>query len=68
MLNIRRTMNRIGIVAGVAVPLAFFGPKLLDLEPERMGLAGVVMLGTGVGVWALFRAVGWSIELAVRKK
>ena len=61
-------MNRIGIVAGVVVPLALFGPRLVHLEPERMGLAGVVMLGTGVGVWALFRAVGWCVELAVRKK
>ena len=61
-------MKRTGIVAGVVVPLALFGPKLLHLEPERMGLAAVVMLGTGLGVWALFRAVGWCIELALRKK
>ena len=67
-MSIRGTMNRAGLVAGVVVPLALFGPRLVHMEPERMGLAAVLMLGTGVGVWALFRAVGWSIELAVRKK
>ena len=67
-MTIRRTMNRVGLVAGVVVPAAVFGPKLLHLEREQMGLAVVVILGTGVGVWGLFRAMGWCIELAMRKK
>jgi hypothetical protein len=61
-------MNRAGIVAGVLVPLVLFGPKLDRVGSGEGSFAIVIIVGTGLGVWALFRAVGVSIEGLVRRK
>jgi hypothetical protein len=66
-MDLRKVMNRTGIVAGVLVPLILFGPKLDQLGSGEGGFAIVIIVATGLGVWALFRAVGVSIE-GLRKK